>query len=1324
MAVAAKAGKGPLEMRSLAKKHVFGVKSDTYGCLHWLDEHTLAFPVGRNVVVHNTQSNTQKFFLTSDKADAVTAIALSPNRKYIAIAESGEHPQIQVIDTNTRKRKRMLSISDLGSDRFVALEFSADGRHLVSQGGAPQWNLLYWNWDRSKPLAQVAVVRDLASASAPTGRMAANMTSSAGSGSSSSSAAAAAASSASGGGAALGIGIGGGAQSLGLVTKISIDPLESLRIVVSGSGLFRFYQYADGNLRPAGGLAQAQGYTFPCHCWVTQTRIIVGTDTGELALVEKGELVGMLNAVTDGRPIFSVQGMSKGFVAGSDAGTVHIFWPTDDRDYYRKVRTLVADPRVREVSLPDISKRGEIRSMAFSASEETLVVATSANQIYAIPFQVDWQRVGEVPSFYHITQANHAGPIVGLDVCTRKPLMATSSTDHTVRIWNLQDHTCEIVQHFAAEPGAIALHPSGLHILICFSDRVRFMNLTGDTITESRSIAARMVSDCSFSHGGQYFALVHTNTVHLYATYSSETNYFQQLRGHTQKIRSLQWCSSSAYPTDDRLVTCGVDGFVINWVFRDGQNQFVRAGDHNDAKRMQYHAVASDDKNAWVVGTSNGALAATSAGGGGGDRWRVKLRELDAANMHGDKVENDFDIFDIHISQLALAPQRRMLFGGCSDGSVKMMQLPLQGGMLDPATLAHGAPVTRLAVTNDETTLVSVGQDGSIFIFEIKEDGRVVKRESVFAGEILVSRQDLEDKQQLIAQLKQAVDDLMIDMDYQEKRRTVQHDERIKELRTAFEEQADAQSNNFASVWNAKLDQERVFAEMKKEKVELHTGACTKLEQSKQTAMKELEDKCKERLEILESQKHNFDLQLRLRDENIQRQREEADLKFKETLQAEQDIILKLTAQVQRNEETFAETRRQLELDTDTEIANQRRKFDEMLSKERDRYLRMKGDFAVQKKSCTALTKEIENRTAEVRALENTRAALMGQVKELQSRVQQLLKDIDEREEQIAEKEKRMYRLKRQNQELEKHKFVLDHCIRQLKLQIEPRQKAIKQEKEKISETDAFLEAQHRSHLSLLDSIQDLKDDIGEQQDKIKRLMFRLKDFATYKKRVERDIGNLSQSLQNPSQLESNVMRLFADHVTRRHGAKLPPLEAHLESEFSAQTQFLSKTVESLYHKVHDDLEAHRTEQATIMSENVSLIKEIDELRREVKLLRLNAHAENATGAGAAAAAHAAGLDLKSVTGGGGAGGGSISKKSSSGIASGGAAAAAAAAAAASGGSPHSAAALQAQALNQERERNTSELRKLKLQVEELEGELQRIGVAAPPPRMLQPLAQ
>ena len=50
---------------------------------------------------------------------------------------------------------------------------------------------------------------------------------------------------------------------------------------------------------------------------------------------------------------------------------------------------------------------------------------------------------------------------------------------------------------------------------------------------------------------------------------------------------------------------------------------------------------------------------------------------------------------------------------------------------------------------------------------------------------------------------------------------------------------------------------------------------------------------------------------------------------------------------------------------------------------------------------------------------------------------------MQERDETIQDKEKRIYDLKKKNQELEKFKFVLDYKIMELKKQVEPRERDI-----------------------------------------------------------------------------------------------------------------------------------------------------------------------------------------------------------------------------------------------------------------------------------------
>lgn len=47
---------------------------------------------------------------------------------------------------------QVLTSADVASREYVALAFSEDGKLLAAQGGAPDWALLLWGWDRSKLL--------------------------------------------------------------------------------------------------------------------------------------------------------------------------------------------------------------------------------------------------------------------------------------------------------------------------------------------------------------------------------------------------------------------------------------------------------------------------------------------------------------------------------------------------------------------------------------------------------------------------------------------------------------------------------------------------------------------------------------------------------------------------------------------------------------------------------------------------------------------------------------------------------------------------------------------------------------------------------------------------------------------------------------------------------------------------------------------------------------------------------------------------------------------------------------------------------------------
>ena len=64
-----------------------------------------------------------------------------------------------------------------------------------------------------------------------------------------------------------------------------------------------------------------------------------------------------------------------------------------------------------------------------------------------------------------------------MDVCVRKPLIATCSSDCSIRIWNFETFSQECCKFFPEEALSISIHPSGFHILASFSDRIKMLNI-------------------------------------------------------------------------------------------------------------------------------------------------------------------------------------------------------------------------------------------------------------------------------------------------------------------------------------------------------------------------------------------------------------------------------------------------------------------------------------------------------------------------------------------------------------------------------------------------------------------------------------------------------------------------------------------------------------------------------------------------------------------------------------------------------------------------------------------------------------------------------
>merc|ERR1719169_77911 len=302
------------------------------------------------------------------------------------------------------------------------------------------------------------------------------------------------------------------------------------------------------------------------------------------------------------------------------------------------------------------------------------------------------------------------------------------------------------------------------------------------------------------------------------------------------------------------------------------------------------------------------------------------------------------------------------------------------------------------------------------------------------------------------------------------------------------------------------------------------------------------------------------------------------------------------------NSKVHNETLRQLEQDSDAEIEELKRHFKDKLSTEHDDKVRLKGQAGIHRKHHDDLKRQMQKKQDDVEQWCTKNRKAEEKIHSLLKDKDSNVKEIKERDKTIGDKEQRIYDLKKQNQELEKFKFVLDYKIKELKAQIDPKNDDIAKMKKTIQQMDEELEDFHKKNKQLQTDITQLQSKQKLYQEEILRYRKKLTDGQTVIKRFKNDLHECVQYIQEPKLLHEKVTDLHKKYVP--NGVKRQELDQDIQKEYQRQKEYLEKSVESLKRKLQKDSEVHRQDNMRVMQENVSLIREINDLRKEINFLK------------------------------------------------------------------------------------------------------------------------
>jgi cilia- and flagella-associated protein 57 len=1189
--------------KMIERRMVFGVCEDVKDGIHYLNEDYIVWIAGESVVLLDTQQGTQELISCTSACEGVTAMALASNRRLLAVAESGKPPSIVIylfdpVATPRVKRRAVLHLADAGSHEYVSLSFSQDGRYLVALGGFPEWKLVYWDVEKHKMLARGAALDNTLEA-----------------------------------------------KDVRHLSQCSIAPHDPSLVCVTGRGSVKFFSYADGHLFPATGGVEAPEVHYLAHTWLIEEehRLVVSTDNGDLLLFADQQYQHPLPlSPSDGIAITALASYTKGFVCGGDMGLITLFERTRSKEMYRKVRTFrfnADGTQGLSTDLTTASKIGAevpvIRAFTFTPppAEEMLAFLTSTKQMYALNVpNADFTKAEDMV-FQPVGQPLHTSSIAAVDTCAQRPLVATAGRDGSVFLWNTITNVVELRKHFREEILSMAMHPSGLHMIVAFTDSLRVFNIYEKDLCEYKRLSIRNCGACRFSHGGQFFAAANSTVIHVYYTYTCEL--LGHMRGHNSKVRSLSFVP----PDDTRLISSGADGAVFEFSLCD----FHKVRD-NLVKAVTYHCAAADVHTIWAAGN---------------DR---KLRQMDRATM---QQVVEYGLHDASMRCMSVSKNLKLLFGGCDDGTVRVYNTYLGEKLTGPAadrgggaTAASGAGagtaagadggaapstnggngsgsrtvaalrditmeshithighVNALTLSYDEEMLITVGDDGMVVFWDVVAPHRGAVKELEYTTELLVDRRDLDATMNLLRNLTEQVADLKQRMAQQQLKQERQHDEQIAQLDREYSSEMKKQKDHIAALEAAKSEQAIRFTEFMAELEQKSAQTYEQTEQDYRCKLESLSSRANQLRHLIteENTKHSNEKAALMAEAEAQhrqdKQRQQAEF---EALDEERHRI---AAEKERNDAETEAMSAMIEEDNDTEIVKAKEYYEK-------RYREQEEEVAaLQTANNTLLSKEnlsraeLQAKMADVTEKLRQQTVLESHIESAKRDIEALTNELRERGETIADKDRRIQELQTKNQELEKFRFVLEYKRKELKTQIEPKDSEISASKEKLAHMKSETAQYQSSNEHLVLQIKSLRQKRAAQQKELDGIAAKIAEAKAYQSRMWAELGDTHKAYletKDKKRLKEMAKALHDNYTAgRRPVSKKTFRSAGTATDevkdYHRERDHLEVNLASLKKKIAKDEENHRAEKQCITTENVILVKEINDLRKEARTLAAKA---------------------------------------------------------------------------------------------------------------------
>lgn len=653
-----------------------------------------------------------------------------------------------------------------------------------------------------------------------------------------------------------------------------------------------------------------------------------------------------------------------------------------------------------------------------------------------------------------------------------------------------------------------------------------------------------------------------------------------QLKGHNGTVLSVAWTR-----TDKYLISGGAEGAIYQWDIETGARlqEIVQKG-------TAYVAVCCTFSEPLII------YAATDAG---------TIREFQNAIMQREitvPMRNKGPITDMCMSRSDL-----IVFVTDHEGGLYNMQMPLfeaGGGTFTNFRFFDG-PVNKLRFTYDCSMLVAISKGGTVSIWNLENVERrvpTIDQDLLKSSEVLIPRTQLADKIEQITNLELRLRQQAEEFQYQLSQNEIFDGQQLQEVHRSY-----------CSALEELKELNNEIVSRHTEEMNHITFQINDIKQEHRGAMDLLANQYSERM-LIEYQKftnlrenmlelrESYEQKLKNSTGTLQDTIEALEYDYKKQLDERKDIIRELMKEMQDKKDEFIKYCQEVEMENDRNMVSTQTEYENKLTTERNETQMWRGKAGVLQKKYESQSREIDNLLEEVETLKDEHLKSQMKMAKQMRNIDDLLKDISDRDFAISAKEKRIQDLLHKNQELDKYKQVLNHKIAELKAQIEPREFQINDKRKHIIEMEHELSGLNQNNITLELQLKEMRDKYLSNVAELRTERRRAKGARECLQAVCTDIFYVANEVNSAEGLKKSVKELFHKHASDDELKRFVTLEADVRDEFLRQR----KQVESVLARYKSAAEDKSVQKKydKLFAQNLVLLEEIEEMREENQSLR------------------------------------------------------------------------------------------------------------------------